>query len=343
MQSINLLPELERLPADHHSGGRRSYQEQMQALYDADPTLRAAEATAATSFAMWDLFDAVNVDDALARAYAEQYPGLAADHSLHAHWQEVTDRGPEAADGFLNALKGKVAEFNTVDILESNGYSNVQIAESATQPVWDVSAVDPGGAEVFWQVKTGAAEYAGEVQSAMLENPEVQFAVSSEIYGRIAENSPELMERVIDIGSDFELVEGISDGLGTLADNMGIDLPDGVGDLLPYAAAIMAGARLIYGALQTERQFKHIDRTERNKVQVIQALTAMSRIGVTTVLATVGGTAGAAAGSVVPLVGNLVGGVAGVFGGAVVGRYLNQHLQPHIPGSGSGHHWPDAG
>ena len=68
----------------------------------------------------------------------------------------------------------------------------------------------------------------------------------------------------------------MSDGLQTLADNMGIDLPDGVGGLLPYAAAIMAGARLIYGALQTERRFSRIDRTERNKVQVIQALTAMS-------------------------------------------------------------------
>ena len=326
MESINLLTELERLPVGHHSVGQCSHQEQMQALRDADPIQGAAEATAATSFAMWGLFDGVNVGDTLSSAYSEQYPGLAAEHSLYEHWLEVTDRGADAADGFLSGLKGKVAEFNTVDLLESMGYSDVQIAGSATQPVWDITAVSSNGEEVLWQVKTGVLERAGDVQALMLDNPEVQFAVSTEIYGRIAEHSPDLMGQMLDIGSDFDLVVDISDGLDTLADNMGIDLPDGVGDLLPYAAAIMAGARLIYGALRTERQFKHLDRTERNKVQVIQALTAMSRIGVTVVLSM----AGAAAGSVVPLLGNVVGGVAGMVGGAAMGSYLNRYLQPHM-------------
>ena len=321
-----MLTELERLPVGHHSVGRWSHQEQMQALRDADPIQGAAEATAATSLAMWGLFDGVNVGDTLSSAYSEQYPGLAAEHSLYEHWLEVTDRGADAADGFLSGLKGKVAEFNTVDLLESMGYADVQIAGSATQPVWDITAVSSNGEEVLWQVKTGVSERAGDVQALMLDNPEVQFAVSTEIYGRIAEHSPDLMGQMLDIGSDFDLVVDISDGLDTLADNMGIDLPDGVGDLLPYAAAIMTGARLIYGALRTERQFKHLDRTERNKVQVIQALTAMSRIGVTVVLSM----AGAAAGSVVPLLGNVVGGVAGMVGGAAMGSYLNRYLQPHM-------------
>ena len=326
MESIILLTELERLPVGHHSVGRWSHQEQMQALRDADPIQGAAEATAATSLAMWGLFDGVNVGDTLSSAYSEQYPGLAAEHSLYEHWLEVTDRGADAADGFLSGLKGKVAEFNTVDLLESMGYADVQIAGSATQALWDITADSANGEEVLWQVKTGVSERAGDVQALMLDNPEVQFAVSTEIYGRIAEHSPDLMGQMLDIGSDFDLVVDISDGLDTLADNMGIDLPDGVGDLLPYAAAIMAGARLIYGALRTERQFKHLDRTERNKVQVIQALTAMSRIGVTVVLSM----AGAAAGSVVPLLGNVVGGVAGMVGGAAMGSYLNRYLQPHM-------------
>ena len=330
MESIILLTELERLPVGHHSVGRWSHQEQMQALRDADPIQGAAEATAATSLAMWGLFDGVNVGDTLSSAYSEQYPGLAAEHSLYEHWLEVTDRGADAADGFLSGLKGKVAEFNTVDLLESMGYADVQIAGSATQPVWDITAVSSNGEEVLWQVKTGVSERAGDVQALMLDNPEVQFAVSTEIYGRIAEHSPDLMGQMLDIGSDFDLVVDISDGLDTLADNMGIDLPDGVGDLLPYAAAIMAGARLIYGALRTERQFKHLDRTDRNKVQVIQALTAMSRIGVTVVLSMAGGAAGTAAGSVVPLLGNVVGGVAGAVGGAAMGSYLNRYLQPHM-------------
>ena len=58
-------------------------------------------------------------------------------------------------------------------------------------------------------------------------------------------------------------MEGIKDGLQTLSDNEGIDIPDGTVEILPYAAAIVGGARLIYGALKTEREFKAADRTTK--------------------------------------------------------------------------------
>ena len=51
-------------------------------------------------------------------------------------------------------------------------------------------------------------------------------------------------------------MEGIEDGLETLSANEGIDIPDGIVDIVPYAAAIVGGARLIYGVLKTEREFK---------------------------------------------------------------------------------------
>ena len=325
MESISLLSDLEQLPADR-SDIRFSHQDQMRALHESGLVLSATEATAAVSFAMWGLFDAINVDDGLAQAYAQQYPGLAAEHSLYEHRLELTERGPDSVNGFESGLRGKLAEFKTVDVLESSGHSNVQLAESANQPGWDISSVDPNGVEVLWQVKSGAIERAGEIQALMLDNPELQFALTSEIYGRIAENSPELLEQMLAIGTDFELVAGISDGMETLVSNLGIDVPDGMADVLPYAAAIMAGARLVYGALQIERKFRHIDRTERNKVHVIQALTAMSRIGVTMVFSI----AGAAGGSMVPLVGTLVGLGGGMVGGAMMRSYLNRHLQPYV-------------
>ena len=56
----------------------------------------------------------------------------------------------------------------------------------------------------------------------------------------------------------------------------------------------------------------------------------MARMGINTVLATVGGTAGAAAGSFIPFVGNLIGGIGGTVAGAGMGMYLNKHLQPHM-------------
>ena len=88
--------------------------------------------------------------------------------------------------------------------------------------------------------------------------------------------------------------------------------------------------RLLVGALKTENQFKAADRTMKNKMQVVQALTLMSRMGVSSALATAGGIGGGAIGSAVPGVGNLVGGIAGTVTGAGMGVYLNRHLQPHM-------------
>ena len=164
----------------------------------------------------------------------------------------------------------------------------------------------------------------------MLDDPGILFANSSELFDRIAEQNPELVTQMMDIGSTVELEEGVTEGLDLLSDNLGIDMPDGLGEILPYTGAIIAGARLVYGAVRTEQQFKAVDRTNRNKLQVVQALTIMSRMGVTTVLSTVGGMGGAAAGSFIPGIGNLVGGIAGAVTGAGMAMYLNRHLQPHM-------------
>ena len=87
---------------------------------------------------------------------------------------------------------------------------------------------------------------------------------------------------------------------------------------------------MIYNAVKTEMEFKAADRTTKNQIQVVQTLTLMSRMGITTVLATVGGLAGAAAGSSVPGVGNVVVGVGGTVVGTIMAMYLNRHLQPHM-------------
>ena len=127
-------------------------------------------------------------------------------------------------------------------------------------------------------------------------------------------------------------MESIEDGLETLSNAME------VADAIPGVAAIAASARLIYSAMKTEKEFKAADRTTKNKIQVVQTLTLMSRMGVTSALAIAGGKGGAAvgglAGSVFPGLGNAVGGVVGGLVGAVsgagTGMYLNRHLQPHM-------------
>lgn len=326
-----LLPALQKLPGAAHDR-THTLRETLTELARNDRTSQSAEFAAATAFGLWSVFDQVNVDDALNTAYAAQYPGLAADHSLHEHWQQMLDSGDQSAAGFISGLKGKIAEFNAADLLEQNGYANVAIAADPTQPVWYISAVNDLGETVFFQVKTGGAGYAASVTEAMGENPDVAFLFSSEIYEQIGAAAPETLaaSAAADIGSDYALVAGVQDGLDTLSGNLGIDVPDGLGDILPYAGAIIAGAKLIYSVIQTERQFQAVERTERNKIQVVQTLTLMSRVGVTAALSAAGGMAGGMAGSAVPLIGNLVGGITGSLAGAGIGMYLNRHLQPHI-------------
>ena len=329
MQSSSLLPALRELPGDN-TESHRSFRDMMTGLVNTDRAMYAAEFASAASFGMWYIFDDINVDETLTEAYAAQYPGLAGDHSLYEHWQEMVERGHESMQGFLSGLKGKFAEIDLAETLEQNGFSNVVIPDDPTQPIWDVSAVGPDGQEVFIQVKTGAADYAGEVQSLMAEHSDIHYAVSTEIYDAIAQSSPEMMAQMTDVGADYFLVEGIEDGLTTLSDNLGIDVPDGIVDIIPYAAAIVGGARLIHSVLTTEKEFKAADRTTRNKIQVVQTLTLMSRMGITAALSAAGGMGGSAAGSILPGVGNLVGGTVGSLGGAGVGMYLNRHLQPHM-------------
>lgn len=487
MKSLNLLPELQKLPSSE-SDQRKSFQDTITDLRSMDRELYAAEAVAAVSFAMWGIFDTINVDDTLAEAHAAVFPnyegslhehwqellqqgeessdefintfkdkvaeldfaeeleaqgytnieipsdpiqhiraispagqeelfqvetGLA-DHagnidiiieqivrypirrypvsteihnriaernpeligkmidigpdralvqrikdgletpgiddklarahkmafgnyegSLHEHWQEILQRGGKAPDGFINTLKGKLAEINSEEVLEAKGYTNVTIFLNPTQPSWDGSAISPDGQEVLLQVKTGGASYAPAVTQTMQNPPTYMpdtniYELNTEIYDRIAEQSPELIDQIPDIGANYELVNGINDGLETLSANQGFDLPDSVGEIVPYVGAIIIGTRLIYDAIKTEKEFSTADRTTKNKMQVVQALTTMSRFGISTVLSTAGGFGGAAAGSFIPRVGNLAGGIGGTLIGAGMGMYLNKHLQPHM-------------
>ena len=330
MNSLNLVPQLLQLPnesEDHH----RTSRERLLALIGTDRAMYAAEQAAATSAGLWTVFDGANVDDDILRAYEMQYPNLAAERSLHEHWQDVMGRGDEPMTGFISGLKGKVAEFGAADHLRQAGWTNVEVAPNPTQSVFDITATPPeGGPAVHWQVKTGGTDYAQQVQDAVAESPDVHFAVSSEIYDSIAVSSTEMVDRLMDIGTDYELVSGIQGGLETLTDNLGIDIPDSLGSVLPYAGAIVAAAKLIHEVISTEREFREADRTTTNKIHMVRTLTLMARMGITTVLSTAGTVGGAAAGTAVPLVGNLVGGGVGAIGGGLIGMYLNQHFQPHM-------------
>ena len=329
MQSLTLLPELRQLPSEP-LGRPKTLRELATDLLDSHRLLHAAEAASASSFAMWSVFPGVNVADELFEAYEKAYPGLALDGSLYEHSLHMAEAGDASLTGFISGLKGKLAEFHAQDILEQNGYSQVEITADPTQAAWDINALDGAGNPVAFQVKTGAESYSHEVVDALEAQPDVHFLVSSEIYSKIASSESEYIDRITDVGYDYEIVEDINEGLDTLSANMGIDIPDGILDVIPYAAIIIAAARLLYSVMKTELEFEDADRNSTNKVHVVRTLTLMSRFGITTVLTTVGAMGGVAAGSVVPGVGNIIGGISGTVSGAAMAVYLNRYLQPHM-------------
>ena len=341
MQSTEYIRELQELPSVAYEE-HQSAEDIVSELADMDATFFAADTTSESSQAILSAVGGGDVDDKVQQAYEMAYPNQAAEHSLHEHLVELEARGEVSTEGFINGIKGKMGELDAKEFLEEHGFQNVEIAPDPTQPIWDISATSESGEQVFIQVKTGAASYGADVVDAMEASPDVSFLVNTDIYNWISANNPHLLGQVDNFeatsATGYHQVEGMEDGLTTLSDNMGVDVPSGVTDLLPYVGAIVAGARLIYGVVSTERKFQEADRTTKNKIQVVQTLTLMSRMGVSAVLAILGGQAGAAAGglvgSVVPGVGNAAGGIGGGIGGSIAGAgmgiLLNRRLQPQM-------------
>ncbi len=88
MRSTDLLPALRELPTSE-SLGRASFRDMIAGLVGTDRAMYAAEFASATSFGLWGVFDRVNVDDDLIRAYATRWSEMADKRSLHEQWADV--------------------------------------------------------------------------------------------------------------------------------------------------------------------------------------------------------------------------------------------------------------
>lgn len=277
-------------------------------------------------------FPEINIDDAQRERLEQAHAMAFSDYegSLAKHWIQMRLRGKGAETGFINALKGKLAEMDAAELLTEHGYKNVQIAPNPAQAVWDISGLTVDGRQIAWQVKTGTAGYAAEVKDAMLEAPAVEFVVSSELYDTLTKTSADFVDRLTELESNAELTRKTREGLDALCGNLGIDIPDKLSDALPDAAALMLGIQLIIEVIQNEREWTDADRTEKNKRAVIRALALMLRFGIHRVMTVAGAAAGAAVGGAVPIGGNLVGGAFGTIAGLAAASILNRKLQPQM-------------
>ena len=336
MRSTDLLPALRELP-NSESRQRMSFRDMMTGLVGTDRAMFAAEFTSAVSVGLWSVFKRVNVDDDLretmTQAHKRAFPGET--RTVWEHHQDALNT--ETYDNtFMSPLKGAVGEIQVREQLNQQGW-NVDLAPSSSQPGWDLHGADPDGNYTRPQVKTGDSYTAGDIQEHMDNYPlgdanyADHYAMSSEIYDKYVDSGLDAGGRTLtDTGPDYARVADIKDGLNTLSANEGIDIPDGVVEIITYAGPILVAARLIYGALKTEREFKAADRTTKNRIHVVQTLTLMSRMGVYAVLVKVGLIGGLFAGSAIPGIGNVAAGIGGTVFGAGMGIYLNKRLQPRM-------------
>lgn len=333
MQSLSLLQELRQLPVGDEAA-EYSHETAVSRLRGTDKDTFALEVAQAAEEALEALFEARNVPDVLDEAYRLAFTNDSQVTPLADYFAEVSARGDRSVIGFVSSLKGKVAELESVRQLEEMhpGYK-FEIPANPNQPVYDLIGRGPEGTEdVLVQVKAGGLGYAGDVMQRMEVAPEhVQFAVSSELYDKLLEADPDAAGRLVDTGIEItEFTEDIKSGLGTLANNSGIDVPDSIGELLPYVVEIVLGIRLISQIVSTEGELTGVDVSERSRVHAIRTLTMMSRFGVTQVCSLAGGAAGTAAGSAIPGVGNVAGAAAGAIGGAGGAMVLNRLLEPRM-------------
>ncbi len=323
MQSIQLLSELEQVPLLGEYGCY-TYEDVVELSGLMRNDLFAIEVAAGVEDSCSTLFDARNVPDDLFEAYRLASPGVAADYSLHERYLEMVDRGPGSVEGFISNLKGKLGELRVQEHLQQEfpGYS-FEIAADQNQPVWDILAASPDGTETQIQVKIGGEDYADEVAARMQEDPDVLFAVSNEIRAAVLVEYPELSSQFIDTNlSNYEFVSEVEEGMGLLAENSGIDVPDKVSGFLPYVTEIVLGIRLLYDIVKTERDFEAVEFDDKTRINAMKALVLFQRFGISAVLTTAGG----AVGSIVPGFGNILGAIAG----AGLSAYLNSKLRPHM-------------
>lgn len=323
LESLSLLPELRRLPV---SEGRPSVplQEIRQRLIEMDRDHWSIEASAGVEKTLLGIFDARNVADDLQEAYHASF--TRSNLSLFEHYTDILERGDAAVTKFINPLKGKVAEMRVIPDLEQHyPDATFSIAQNPTERIYDLKGSWPDGREILVQVKMGGETYASEVVERIQDAPaNVPFAVSRELYERIAETHPELLPRVINTGiSNFQLTEGIKSDLEILAQNHGIDIPDSIGEILPYVGEIVLGVKLIVDMVSVERDFRDADISDRTRVHALKALTLMSRFGISTVCIGLGGAAGSVA---LPGAGTAAGHVSG----AGLALFLNSRLKPRM-------------
>ncbi len=330
MKSSRLINELEKIPLtkEHKRYSLQSITKEMTQIHR---DYYVIETAVGLESAFSTIFTERNIPDDLHQAYDTAFSNVSMDHSLFERYSEMVDKSPESVSGFVGTIKGKLFELRLPELLENQfpDYS-FEIASDPTQPVWDIIGNSSSGESILIQAKMGGSDYVSDVLERMQDNPDVLFATSNEIRDSILSSHPELADQFVNVDlSNYNFTADVNHDLGLLADNLGIDVPDSLGEILPYVSEIILGIRLIKDLIGVQRDFKSISATDKTKLSAVKAIVLLSRFGVSIVCTTVCSSGGAAAGSIFPGPGTLIGGVGGAIAGAIMASKLNKHLKPY--------------
>ncbi len=128
--------------------------------------------------------DPASVPAEVEQAFQLAYPGLSQTESF----SEAVDRmSSDQLIGLVSGVKGKLFELELVDHLNSGGLpagSEATMAESATQPGWDIQITDASG-QVSELLQAKATESVQYVREALERYPGIDVSTTSEVHAQL--------------------------------------------------------------------------------------------------------------------------------------------------------------
>ena len=154
-----------------------------------------------------------NVPQEILNAYSAAYPNLAEKISFE---DKVFELGPGEIQGFISGVKGKLFEMQYVDYLNDGqlpeGYSAI-LAESATQPGWDIAIAGPSG-ETVDVLQAKATDSVAYVKEAIEKNPNIDVVTTDEVYSHLVLSG--VSENVVESGiANVDLEQSLEDAISS--------------------------------------------------------------------------------------------------------------------------------
>lgn len=130
------------------------------------------------------LRDPAGVPAEVERAFDLAYPGLTQTESFA---DAVSRMSGDELVGLVSSVKGKLFELELIEHLNKGGLPDgyhASLAESATQPGWDIQITDPNG-QLSELLQAKATESAAYVKEALDRYPDIDVATTTEVHAQL--------------------------------------------------------------------------------------------------------------------------------------------------------------